>query len=162
MYDTDIYNKMNALITITGYAALILLSFLLLTSLSKTLSKNINQRTLGLSIFYMSVIHLFLYVFDNSFDLLFLFEDLLYRDYIISGYIALVLFIPMYLTSFDYFKKIFTNWRKIHKIIYVINIFILIHIYYVIKADYTYLYIFSLILLFIILLKFYKYNNKYE
>ena len=153
---------MNALITITGYAALILLSFLLLTSLSKTLSKNINQRTLGLSIFYMSVIHLFLYVFDNSFDLLFLFEDLLYRDYIISGYIALVLFIPMYLTSFDYFKKIFTNWRKIHKIIYVINIFILIHIYYVIKADYTYLYIFSLILLFIILLKFYKYNNKYE
>ena len=162
MYDTDIYNKMNALITITGYAALILLSFLLLTSLSKTLSKNINQRTLGLSIFYMSVIHLFLYVFDNSFDLLFLFEDLLYRDYIISGYIALVLFIPMYLTSFDYFKKVFTNWRKIHKIIYVINIFILIHIYYVIKADYTYLYIFSLILLFIILLKFYKYNNKYE
>ena len=153
---------MNALITITGYAALILLSFLLLTSLSKTLSKNINQRTLGLSIFYMSVIHLFLYVFDNSFDLLFLFEDLLYRDYIISGYIALVLFIPMYLTSFDYFKKVFTNWRKIHKIIYVINIFILIHIYYVIKADYTYLYIFSLILLFIILLKFYKYNNKYE
>ena len=110
----------------------------------------------------MSVIHLFLYVFDNSFDLLFLFEDLLYRDYIISGYIALVLFIPMYLTSFDYFKKVFTNWRKIHKIIYVINIFILIHIYYVIKADYTYLYIFSLILLFIILLKFYKYNNKYE
>ena len=153
---------MNALITITGYAALILLYFLLLTSLSKTLSKNINQRTLGLSIFYMSVIHLFLYVFDNSFDLLFLFEDLLHRDYIISGYIALVLFIPMYLTSFDYFKKVFTNWRKIHKIIYVINIFILIHIYYVIKADYTYLYIFSLILLFIILLKFYKYNNKYE
>lgn len=162
MFNDDIFNKMNALITLTGYLAVVSLCLLLFTPLSVKFKLVINQRILGLSIFYISLIHFILYIIDNSFDIVFLWEDFLYRDYISVGYIALILFIPMYLTSFDYFKNIFKNWKKIHRVIYLITILILIHIYYVIKADYMYLYTFAFILLFIFILKIYKYNNKHE
>ena len=50
----------------------------------------------------------------------FIIEDALFRNYIIVGYLALILLIPMYLTSFKYFKDKIKEWKKLHKIIYMV------------------------------------------
>ena len=63
------------------------------------------------------------------------------------------------MTKFIYLKlgldKI-KDWKKLHKMIYVVYFFILAHIYFIIKADYYYLILFSSIFLVIIIFK--RYN----
>ena len=160
--DDEIINKISYIITSTGYVALAYLVITLSLPLLNSDSLKIKTRLFGISAFYFSMIHFILYVIDNSYDLTLIIEDALFRNYIIVGYLALLLLIPMYLTSFKYFKDKIKDWKKLHKIIYVVYFFILAHIYFIIKADYYYLILFSSIFLVIIILKrfnFYKPNE---
>ena len=154
--DDEIINKTSYVITSTGYIALIYLVITLSLPLFKNNNLKIKTRLFGISAFYFSMIHFILYVIDNSYDLVFIMEDALFRNYIIVGYLALILLIPMYVTSFKYFKDKINNWKKLHKIIYMVYFFILTHIYFIIKADYYYLILFSSIFLVIIIFK--RYN----
>ena len=160
--DDEIINKISYIITSTGYVALAYLVITLSLPLLNSDSLKIKTRLFGISAFYFSMIHFILYVIDNSYDLTLIIEDALFRNYIIVGYLALLLLIPMYLTSFQYFKDKIKDWKKLHKIIYTVYIFILAHIFFIIKADYYYLILFSSIFLVIIILKrynFYKLNE---
>ena len=154
-YD-EIINKTSYVITSTGYIALTYLVITLSLPLFKNNNLKFKTRLFGISAFYFSMIHFILYLIDNSYDLAFIMEDALLRNYIIVGYLALILLIPMYLTSFKYFKDKIKEWKKLHKIIYVVYFFILAHIYFIIKADYYYLILFSSIFLVIIIFK--RYN----
>jgi len=161
-FDDEIINKTSYVITSTGYIALVYLVITLSLPLFKSNSLKIKARLFGISAFYFSMIHFILYIIDNSYDLAFIIEDALFRNYIIVGYLALLLLTPMYLTSFEYFKDKIKDWKKLHKIIYMVYFFILAHIYFIIKADYYYLILFSSIFLVIIILKrynFYKLNE---
>ena len=160
--DDEIINKTSYVITSTGYIALVYLVITLSLPLFKSNTLKIKTRLFGISTFYFSMMHFILYVIDNSYDLKFIIEDALFRNYIIVGYIALILLIPMYLTSFKYFKDKFKDWKKLHKIIYVVYFFILAHIYFIIKADYFYMILFSSIFLVIIILKRYNYYKLNE
>ena len=153
--DDEIINKISYVITSTGYVALAYLVITLSLPLLNSDSLKIKTRLFGISAFYFSMIHFILYVIDNSYDLTLIIEDALLRNYIIVGYLALILLIPMYLTSFKYFKDKIKEWKKLHKIIYVVYFFILAHIYFIIKADYYYLILFSSIFLVIIIFKRY-------
>ena len=154
--DDEIINKISYVITSTGYIALVYLLITLCLPFLNSNSLKIKTRLFGISAFYFSMIHFILYVIDNSYDLTLIIEDALFRNYIIVGYLALLLLIPMYLTSFKYFKDKIKEWKKLHKIIYVVYFFIMAHIYFIIKADYYYLILFSLIFLVIIIFK--RYN----
>ena len=154
--DDEIINKISYVITSTGYVALAYLVITLSLPLLNSDSLKIKTRLFGISAFYFSMIHFILYIIDNSYDLTLIVEDALFRNYIIVGYLALLLLIPMYLTSFKYFKDKIKDWKKLHKIIYVVYFFILAHIYFIIKADYYYLILFSSIFLVIIIFKRYK------
>ena len=154
--DDEIINKISYVITSTGYVALAYLVITLSLPLLNSDSLKIKTRLFGISAFYFSMIHFILYVIDNSYDLTLIIEDALFRNYIIVGYLALLLLIPMYLTSFKYFKDKIKDWKKLHKMIYVVYFFILAHIYFIIKADYYYLILFSSIFLVIIIFK--RYN----
>ena len=154
--DDEIINKISYVITSTGYVALAYLVITLSLPLLNSDSLKIKTRLFGISAFYFSMIHFILYVIDNSYDLTLIIEDALFRNYIIVGYLALLLLIPMYLTSFKYFKDKIKEWKKLHKIIYVVYFLILAHIYFIIKADYYYLILFSSIFLVIIIFK--RYN----
>lgn len=152
-FNDEIFNKINYFISSTGYLALIYLTVVLLIPLLKFKSILLNARSLGLASFYFSLLHFLIYIIDNNIDLTILTDDFIYRNYIVSGYIALLLFIPMYLTSFNFIKEKIPNWRKIHKIIYIIYLSTLLHIYFIIKADYLYLFIFIMIFLSIVIFK---------
>ena len=160
--DDEIINKTSYVIISTGYIALVYLVITLSLPLLNSNSLKIKTRLFGISAFYFSIIHFILYVIDNSYDLRLIIEDALFRNYIIVGYLALLLLIPMYLTSFEYFKDKIKEWKKLHKIIYVVYFFILAHIYFIIKADYYYLILFGSIFLVIIIFKrynIYKHNE---
>ena len=154
--NNEIINKTSYVITSTGYIALVYLVITLSLPLLNSDSLKIKTRLFGISAFYFSMIHFILYIIDNSYDLTLIVEDALFRNYIIVGYLALLLLIPMYLTSFKYFKDKIKEWKKLHKIIYVVYFLILAHIYFIIKADYYYLILFSSIFLVIIIFK--RYN----
>ena len=154
--DHEIINKTSYVITSTGYIALVYLVITLSLPLLKNNSLKTKTRLFGISAFYFSMIHFILYLIDNSYDLALIIEDALFRNYIIVGYLALILLIPMYLTSFEYFKDKIKDWKKLHKIIYIVYFFILAHIYFIIKADYYYLILFSSI--FIVIIIFKRYN----
>ena len=154
--DDEIINKISYVITSTGYIALVYLVITLSLPLLNSNSLKIKTRLFGISAFYFSMIHFILYIIDNSYDLTLIIEDALFRNYIIVGYLALLLLIPMYLTSFEYFKDKIKEWKKLHKIIYVVYFFILAHIYFIIKADYYYLILFGSI--FIVIIIFKRYN----
>ena len=158
----EIINKTSYVITSTGYVALVYLVITLSLPLFKSNILKIKTRLFGISAFYFSMIHFILYVVDNSYDLAFIIEDALLRKYIIVGYLALILLVPMYLTSFKYFKDKIKDWKKLHKVIYMVYFFILAHIYFIIKADYYYLILFSSIFLVIIILKRYNFHKLNE
>ena len=154
----DIFNKTNYFISSTGYLALIYLTVVLFIPLLKFNSVLLNARSIGLASFYFSLLHFLIYIIDNNIDLTILADDFIYRNYILSGYIALLLFIPMYLTSFNFIKEKIPNWKKIHKIIYIIYLVSLLHIYFIIKADY--LYLFTFIMIFLLIVTFKLFLNK--
>jgi len=162
IFNDEIFNKFSFLITSTGYLAIAYLTTVLVMPLINFKNNIFNTKNIGVSAFYLSFLHLLLYIYDNNFEFSFLFEDLIYRNYITSGYIAFILLLPMYLTSFSFFKNKFPNWRKIHKIIYLIYVITLVHIYFVIKADYYYLFIFIMLFSIIVLFKLFSQKKNYE
>ena len=158
----DVVNKVNFLITSSGYLALIYLSIVLLIPLFKFQDIQYKAKSFGIATFYLSLIHYCIYILDNSLDLEILLEDLFLRNYIISGSLALFFFIPMYLTSFSFFQRQYPYWKKIHKIVYIIYVFILAHIYFVIKADYLYLFVFIMLFSITIIFKLFKQREMNE
>ena len=161
-FSDNVINKISFLITSSGYLALIYLSLVLLIPFLGKKNLRYKVRDFGIATFYLSLIHFLIYILDNSLDLEILFDDLLLRNYIISGYLALLLFVPMYMTSFSYFQRLYPHWRKIHKIVYLIYFFILAHIYFIIKADYLYLFIFIMLFSITIILKIFKQKEMNE
>ena len=161
-FSDNVINKISFLITSSGYLALIYLSLVLLIPFLGKKNLRYKARDFGIATFYLSLIHFLIYILDNSLDLEILLDDLLLRNYIISGYLALLLFVPMYVTSFSYFQKLYPHWRKIHKIVYLIYFFILAHIYFIIKADYLYLFIFIMLFSITIIFKIFKQKEMNE
>ena len=161
-FSDNVINKISFLITSSGYLALIYLSLVLLIPFLGKKNLRYKARDFGIATFYLSLIHFLIYILDNSLDLEILLDDLLLRNYIISGYLALLLFVPMYMTSFSYFQRLYPHWRKIHKIVYLIYFFILAHIYFIIKADYLYLFIFIMLFSITIIFKLFKQKEMNE
>ena len=107
-FNNEIFNKTNYFISSTGYLALIYLTLVLFIPLLKIRNVVINARSIGLASFYFVLLHFLIYIIDNN-DLAIILDDLILRNYILSGYIALLLFIPMYLTSFNFIKEKILN-----------------------------------------------------
>ena len=87
------------------------------------------RRMLGLFVFFYATLHLLTYVvIDYRFDWQQISDDVIKKKYIFIGFAAWVLLIPLALTSSQ--KMIIVlkhNWKKLHKLIYVIAIFGSLH-----------------------------------
>ena len=81
-------------------------------------------------------------------------SDIVSRNYIQAGYIALILFIPLFITSSDKSKKkLGIKWLSLHRLIYLILALSLLHYYLIIKADYFLFNTYVFIILFMLLIK---------
>jgi sulfoxide reductase heme-binding subunit YedZ len=122
------------------------LLFLIFT-LSMTPLKNLTnlsiwisfRRMFGLFAFFYASLHLMTYVgLDYRFDLNSISKDVLTKKFIFIGFAAWLLMVPLAITSSKKMINLLKhNWKKLHKLVYVISIFGVIHFIWLVKKDLT-------------------------
>ncbi len=124
------------------------------------------RRMLGLFAFFYASIHMLSYVgLDYRFDLDPLINDVLKKKFIFIGFSAWLLLIPLAITSSDKMIKILgKNWKKLHKLIYVISIFGTLHFIWLSKTIFFKPLIFLIILIILMLFRidFNKFNSRWQ
>ena len=95
------------------------------------------RRMLGLFAFFYASGHFLVYfLLDLQMDFSFVVEDILKRPYITIGFTALVLLIPLAITSTKgMMRRLGRNWKRLHKLVYLIGILGVVHYIWLIKAD---------------------------
>jgi sulfoxide reductase heme-binding subunit YedZ len=96
------------------------------------------RRMLGLTVFFYACCHFMIWlVADHSFDFADMFEDIIDRPYITLGFSALLLLIPLAVTSNQAMvRRLGKGWKKLHKLTYLIAILVILHFIWQVKADY--------------------------
>lgn len=94
------------------------------------------RRTLGLSVFGYILLHAVTYVvLDQSLNWSLLLADITQRPYITIGVAALLLLIPLAVTSTNAMqRRLGTRWIKLHRCVYIIAILGVIHFFWQIKV----------------------------
>ena len=87
------------------------------------------RRMLGLFVFFYATLHLFTYIgIDYRFEWQPILDDVVKKKYVFIGFAAWLLLIPLAATSSQKMIKILKqNWKKLHKLIYLIAIFGSLH-----------------------------------
>jgi len=82
------------------------------------------RRMTGLFVFFYSSAHLWIFVqFVTDFNVSLIIKEIIERPYITVGFIAWLLLIPLALTSTKaMIRKLGKNWKKLHKLVYLIAI----------------------------------------
>ena len=95
------------------------------------------RRPLGLFAFFYLTLHLLWYaVVDQTYDLEFILEDVLERRYIMVGFAAWLLLVPLAVTSTKgWIRRLGKRWRKLHRLAYVATSLGVLHFYWQVKAD---------------------------
>jgi len=135
-------NPVNFAILTTGMSALV---FLMLTMLVTPLRKisGLNwlisfRRTLGLYAFFYACAHfLIFFSLDRSFSISGTLSEMVKRKYLIVGSTALLVMVPLAVTSTNAMIKRLggKRWRALHRLAYVAAIAGVIHYYMQVKAD---------------------------
>ena len=121
------------------------------------------RRMLGLWMFFYACLHITTYVWlDYSFFWDEIIKDIIEHPYIIVGFSAFVLTIPLAITSNNAMvRRLKSNWKKLHQLIYIIAILAILHFWWLVKKDVTepFYYAFALACLLSIRIYF-KYKGK--
>jgi methionine sulfoxide reductase heme-binding subunit len=76
------------------------------------------------------------FVLDYALDLWAIWRDVGTKSYIIIGAIAFLLLLPLAVTSFNYWmKRLGRNWKRLHRLAYVIPLLVVTHFFMVRKGD---------------------------
>ncbi|MDA9696993.1 sulfoxide reductase heme-binding subunit YedZ [Candidatus Pelagibacter sp.] len=96
------------------------------------------RRMLGLFVFFYASLHLFTYIgIDYRFSWQPIFDDVVKKKYIFVGFAAWVLLIPLTITSSQKMMLLLKqNWKKLHKLIYLIAILGSLHFIWLSKTIY--------------------------
>lgn len=132
--------------------------FLYLTLLVSSVSRVFNvpvlvqhRRNCGLFAFTYVVLHFLAYLFALlGFDFNALLGDFSKRPYIIFGLIAFLLLLPLAITSTrGWRKRLKLNWKRLHRLIYLIAILALVHLWLQERSTYTDTVLYGSILVFL-------------
>ncbi|HEY0766918.1 MAG TPA: protein-methionine-sulfoxide reductase heme-binding subunit MsrQ [Steroidobacteraceae bacterium] len=120
------------------------LNFLLLT-LTVTPLRNLTglsqllrlRRMLGLFAFFYAVVHFTVYlVLDLELNFRMVGADIVKRPYITIGFTALLLLMPLALTSTNgMMRRLGRRWQSLHRLVYVIAALAVWHFYWQVKRD---------------------------
>jgi len=96
------------------------------------------RRMLGLySAFYVLLHFLIYFVFDQSLSLKYVLEDITDRPYITVGFAALVILIPLSLTSPLAMRRLMgKHWNTLHRSVYLAGLLAIVHLMWIQKADF--------------------------
>jgi sulfoxide reductase heme-binding subunit YedZ len=134
-------NPIQALEQRTGIIAL---NFLLLSLACTPVSiitgyKKIvaRKKALGNYAFLYASIHFLIFIgLDYGFDLQLILTDVGTKKFILFGLTALLLLLPLAVTSLNYWKKkLGPRWKTLHKLVYIISPIVTIHFLLSLKGD---------------------------
>jgi sulfoxide reductase heme-binding subunit YedZ len=99
------------------------------------------RRPLGVYAFVYIALHLTIFIFDNfvwsfgfSWDILR--TTILEKRFILIGFAAFLIFLPMAITSTKgWQKRLGKRWTKLHKGVYIADILVIIHYVWLVKSD---------------------------
>jgi len=97
------------------------------------------RRMLGLFVFFYASIHLICYIgLDYQFAWIDIKNDIIKHRYVLVGFLAWLLLLPLAITSSDkMIRKLRKNWKLLHRLIYVIAILGVLHFIWLVKKDIT-------------------------
>jgi methionine sulfoxide reductase heme-binding subunit len=166
-----IYNKLgpepvDRIINHFGEWTLIFLLLTLSMSPLKKITHSLEwirfRRMFGLFTFFYASIHMLSYVgLDYRFDFEPLINDVLKKKFIFIGFSAWLLLIPLAITSSNKMVRILKkNWEKLHRLVYIISIFGVLHFIWLSKTIFFKPLIFLIILIILLLFRinFKKFN----
>ena len=107
------------------------------------------RRMLGLYTFFYAVVHFCCYIaFDHVFEVAEIVKDVLDRPFITLGFIALLLLMPLAVTSTNRMVKRLgaQRWIALHRLVYVIALLGVTHFWMMVKRDITEPAIYAMIL----------------
>ena len=95
------------------------------------------RRLLGLFAFFHACVHFLSYVgINHLFELSIIVEDVLERRYITAGFTALVLLVPLAVTSTKgWIRRLGKRWQRLHRLSYVAASLGVLHFFWKVKAD---------------------------
>ena len=113
------------------------------------------RRMLGLFAFFYASIHMLSYVgLDYRFDFEPLINDVLKKKFVFIGFSAWLFLVILAITSSDKMVRLLKhNWKKLHRLIYVIAIFGSLHFIWLSKTIFFKPLIYTLIILFLLSLR---------
>lgn len=95
------------------------------------------RRALGLYGFGYALVHFFIFIgvdYRFAFDLIW--DDLATKRYILVGLAALLIFIPLAITSTRaWMKRLGRQWKQLHKLTYIAVPLAVVHYIWLVKAD---------------------------
>lgn len=96
------------------------------------------RRMLGLYVFFYACCHFLIwFILDHALSFGDMVEDIIDRPYITFGFSALMLLIPLAVTSNNVMvRKLGKSWKKLHRLVYAIIILGVLHYLWLTKADY--------------------------
>ena len=113
------------------------------------------RRMLGLFVFFYATIHLLTYIgLDYRFDWQPIFNDVLIKKFIFIGFSAWLLLIPLAATSSQKMINLLKqNWKKLHRIVYIIAIFGALHYIWLSKTIFFKPLFYSVIIVVLLILR---------
>ena len=113
------------------------------------------RRMLGLFVFFYATLHMLTYIgLDYRFDFLPILDDVLKKKYIFIGLAAWLLLLPLVITSSKKMVLLLkNNWKKLHRLIYVIAIFGSLHYIWLSKTIFFRPLVYSIIILVLLALR---------
>ena len=96
------------------------------------------RRMLGLYTFFYACCHFSIWLIaDHSFDPGSMIEDIIKRPYITLGFSALLLMLPLAITSSQaMIRRLGKNWKTLHQLVYLVILLGILHFVWLTKADY--------------------------
>lgn len=97
------------------------------------------RRPLGLYAFFYVCLHLLTFVWlDYGFVWAFIVDGILEQRFVLVGFLAFLLLIPLAATSTKWAqRKLGKRWKALHKLTYAVIILVLIHFFWLVKNVYT-------------------------
>lgn len=96
------------------------------------------RRMLGLYTFFYGCCHFSIwFIADHSLDPAGMIEDIIKRPYITLGFSALLLMLPLAITSNQaMIQRLGRNWKTLHQLVYLVILLAVLHFVWLTKADY--------------------------
>lgn len=96
------------------------------------------RRPLGLYAFFYVCLHFLTFIWlDYGLDLAFIIDGIIEQKFVLVGFAAFLLLIPLAITSTKgWQRRLGKRWKKLHKLNYVIIVLVLIHFIWLVKNVY--------------------------